>query len=113
MPPCGRALHSWITRPIGGHQMPRPTKSRDLTLNSLSVLTGGLTAAALVGTGLVTGLAHDYTQHQKSLKAASAAAIAAAAPVAPAVALKPTARPTRTVTTTKIVQAAAGAAGAA
>ena len=92
--------------------MPRPTRSRDLTLNSLSVLTGGLTAAALVGTGLVTGLAADYTAHKANLKAQSKAGFAAAAPVRPVAGstLKPTPRPTRTVTTTKYVQAAAGAA---
>ena len=44
--------------------MPRDPKSRDLTLNSLALLTGGLTAAAFVGTGWVTGLASDYTPAQ-------------------------------------------------
>lgn len=49
--------------------MPRDTKSRDVTLNALSVLTGGLTAAAFVGTGLVTGLAADYTAQKAQVKA--------------------------------------------
>ena len=51
--------------------MPRDTKSRDVTLNALSVLTGGLTAAAFVGTGLVTGLAADYTAQKAQMKAES------------------------------------------
>jgi len=92
--------------------MPRDTKSRDLTLNSLSVLTGGLTAAALVGTGLVTGLAADYTAQQAQAKAQAKAASAAPVAVVAVAKPKPIPRPTKTVTTTKVVQAAPGAASA-
>jgi len=85
--------------------MPRDPKSRDLTLNSLALLTGGLTAAAFVGTGWVTGLASDYTAQKAHAKAvamaASAPAVVAAQPVV-------TPRPVRTVVTTRYVQAGPG-----
>jgi hypothetical protein len=87
--------------------MPRDPKSRDLTLNSLALLTGGLTAAALVGTGWVTGLASDSTAQKSQAKAQ---ALAAAAPAVVAAVPKPvvTPLPVRTVVTTRFVQAAAG-----
>src|SRR5665647_3916956 len=102
MPPCGRVPHSGISRSTWRTSMPRPTRSRDLSLNALAVLTGGLTAAALVGTGLVTGLAADYTTQKAQAKAlANAAANATAAPVLADVAPAPVAtpRPVRTVVT--------------
>ncbi|HZW45714.1 MAG TPA: hypothetical protein VFF32_15255 [Dermatophilaceae bacterium] len=83
--------------------MSRETASRDLSLNALAVLTGGLTAAALVGTGLVTGLAADYTAQKAQAKALSnAAAAPLPADVAPAPVATP--RPVRTVVTTRYVQ---------
>ena len=83
--------------------MSRGTASRDLSLNALAVLTGGLTAAAFVGTGLVTGLAADYTAQKAQAKAISNAA---AAPLPADVAPQPVAtpRPIRTVVTTRYVQ---------
>ena len=87
--------------------MSRDIKSRDLTLNSLALLTGGLTAAAFVGTGLVTGLAADYTAqkaHAKTLKVSAAAPAVVAVAPAPV----PTPLPVRTVITTRVVQAASG-----
>jgi hypothetical protein len=96
--------------------MPRDTKSRDVTLSSLSVLTGGLTAAALVGTGVVMGMAADQTAHTAQVKAESEAAVAGAAvavaPVRPFVLPRAqTPRPTRTVVTTKVVPAAPDGGG--
>ena len=83
--------------------MSREIASRDLSLNALAVLTGGLTAAALVGTGLITGLAADYTAQKARAKALSnAAAAPALADVAPAPVATP--RPVRTVVTTRYVQ---------
>ena len=83
--------------------MSRETASRDLSLNALAVLTGGLTAAALVGTGLVTGLAADFTAQKAQAKALSnAAAAPVLADVAPAPVATP--RPVRTVVTTRFVQ---------
>ncbi|NMM23687.1 MAG: hypothetical protein HHJ11_09350 [Phycicoccus sp.] len=89
--------------------MSRETASRDLSLNALAVLTGGLTAAALVGTGFVTGLASDYTAQKAQAKAlanaaANAGANAAVAPAADAPAPVATPRPVRTVITTRYVQ---------
>lgn len=83
--------------------MSRETARRDMSLNALAVLTGGLTAAAFVGTGLVTGLAADYTAQKAKEKAL---ANAAAAPLLAAIAPPPVAtpRPTRTVVTTRYVQ---------
>ena len=81
--------------------MSRNTKSRDVTLNALAVLTGGLTAAAFVGTGLATGLAADYTAQKAQAKAQSKAAAAPLRAVA-APAAKPL--PVRTVVTTRFVQ---------
>lgn len=90
--------------------MSRDTASRDLSLNALAVLTGGLTAAALVGTGLVTGLAADYTTQKAQAKAlANAAAAPVLADVAPAPVATP--RPVRTVVTTRYVQGKAQVAG--
>jgi translation initiation factor IF-3 len=88
--------------------MPRDPKSRDITLNSLALITGGLTAAAFVGTGWVTGLAADYTAQKAETKALATAAAAAAVTAAPAPQPAPTPRPTRTVITTRVVQAASG-----
>jgi len=87
--------------------MPRDPKSRDITLNSLALITGGLTAAAFLGTGWVTGLAADYTAQKAEAKALTTAAAAAAAPVTADPAPQPVAtpRPTRTVVTTRVVQA--------
>jgi hypothetical protein len=86
--------------------MPRDPKSRDITLNSLALITGGLTAVAFVGTGWVTGLAADYTAQKAQAKALTTA-VAAAAPVTADPAPQPAAtpRPTRTVVTTRVVQA--------
>ena len=85
--------------------MPRDPKSRDITLNSLALITGGLTAAAFVGTGWVTGLAADYTAQKAEAKALATAAAAAPVTVDPAPQPAATPRPTRTVVTTRVVQA--------
>lgn len=84
--------------------MSRETARRDMSLNTLAVLTGGLTAAAFVGTGLVTGLAADYTAQKNQAKALSRTA---AAPVPVAIAPQPRATPlpVRTVVTTRYVRA--------
>ena len=83
--------------------MSRETASRDMSLNALAVLTGGLTAAAFVGTGLITGLAAEYTAQKAQTKAISnAAAAPLRAEVAPAPMATP--RPSRTVVTTRHVQ---------
>jgi len=89
--------------------MSRETASRDMALNALAVLTGGLTAAAFVGTGLVTGLAADATAQQSQAKAASKAAsqLAALAPQPVATPL-----PVRTVVTNRVVQGTLPAAPA-
>src|SRR5665647_1298733 len=88
--------------------MSRDTASRDKSLNALAVLTGGLTAAAFVGTGLVTGLAADFTTQKTQAKAISnAAAAPLPADVAPAPVATP--RPVRTVVTTRYVQGKASA----
>lgn len=89
--------------------MSRETTARDVTLNALAVLTGGLTAAAFVGAGLVTGLAAGYTAQKAQAKAMSNAA---AAPLFAADAPQPvsTPLPTRTVVTTRVVQAKGPAA---
>jgi len=88
--------------------MPRDTASRDKSLNALAVLTGGLTAAAFVGTGLVTGLAADFTAQKTQAKAISnAAAAPLPADVTPAPVATP--RPIRTVVTTRYVQGKASA----
>ena len=84
--------------------MSRETAARDMSLNALAVLTGGLTAAALVGTGLVTGLAADYTAQKTQAKAMSKAA-AAQLPVASAPQPRATPLPSRTVVTTRHVRA--------
>jgi hypothetical protein len=52
-------------------RMSRATRSRDVTLNVLSGLTGVITAAAFIGTGLVTGLAAEYTAQKAQAKAHS------------------------------------------
>lgn len=89
--------------------MSRETASRDKSLNALAVLTGGLTAAAFVGTGLVTGLAAGYTAEKAQAKAASkAAAVPLPAEAAPQPVATP--RPIRTVVTTRYVQGKASAA---
>ena len=85
--------------------MPRDPKSRDITLNSLALITGGLTAAAFVGTGWVTGLAADYTAQKAQAKALTTAAAAAPVTADPATQPAATPRPTRTVVTTRVVQA--------
>jgi len=90
--------------------MSRDTATRDVTLNALTVLTGGLTAAALVGTGLVTGLAADQTAqkaHAKAVAAAHVSELAAAAQLKAEIVRRsvPTPRPTRTVVTTSTVVA--------
>jgi hypothetical protein len=54
--------------------MSRDTTSRDVKLNALALLTGGITAATFLGTGLVTGLAADYTAQKTQAKAESKAA---------------------------------------
>ena len=83
--------------------MSRETARRDMSLNALAVLTGGVTAAAFVGTGLVTGLAADFTAQKAQAKALSNAATAPLhADVAPAPVATP--RPVRTVVTTRYVQ---------
>jgi hypothetical protein len=83
--------------------MSRETARRDMSLNALAVLTGGVTAAAFVGTGLVTGLAADFTAQKAQAKALSnAAAAPLLANVAPAPVATP--RPVRTVVTTRYVQ---------
>ncbi len=68
--------------------MSRDTASRDVKLNALAVLTGGITTVAFLGTGLATGLAADYTsqktQAKAEAKAAAAPAVAAPRPVATA-----------------------------
>jgi hypothetical protein len=89
--------------------MSRETASRDMSLNALAVLTGGITAAAFVGTGLITGLAAGYTAQKAQAKAISNAA---AAPQLADVAPQPVAtpRPVRTVVTTRYVQGKASAA---
>jgi hypothetical protein len=89
--------------------MSRETASRDKSLNALAVLTGGLTAAAFVGTGLVTGLAAGYTAEKAQAKAISNAA---AVPLPTVVSPQPVAtpRPIRTVVTTRYVQGKASAA---
>ena len=89
--------------------MSRETASRDMALNALAVLTGGLTAAAFVGTGLVTGLAAYATAQQSQAKAASKAAsqLAALAPQPVATHL-----PVRTVVTNRVVQGTLPAAPA-
>src|SRR5665647_978664 len=85
--------------------MSRETARRDMSLNALAVLTGGLTAAAFVGTGLVTGLAAGYTAQKAQEKARSnTAAAPLLADIPPPVA---TPRPTRTVVTTRYVQGTA------
>ena len=86
--------------------MSRETARRDMSLNALAVLTGGLTAAAFVGTGLVTGLAAGYTAQKAQEKALSNAA---AAPLLADIAPPPVAtpRPTRTVVTTRYVHGTA------
>jgi hypothetical protein len=76
----------------------------------LSVLAGGLTAAALVGTSLMAGVAVDNTAHKDNVKAMGKAAAYSAIPVRPAVA--PIPHPTRTVTTTRVVPASSAGAGA-
>ena len=98
--------------------MSRDAKSRDVTLSSLSVLTGGLTAVALVGTGVVMGLAAEQTAHKVQVKAESGAAALVAAPAVAAATVRPfvvlraqTPRPTRTVVTTHVVQAASSVSG--
>lgn len=88
--------------------MSRDTASRDVTLNVITVLTGGLTAAALVGTGLVTGLAANHTAQKAQAKAVAAAHVselAAAAQLKVEIARRsvPTPRPTRTVVTIRTV----------
>ena len=92
--------------------MSRDTASRrDMSLNALAVLTGGLTAAAFVGTGLLAGLAADYTAQIAQAKEASktsAASVFAEIKPQPPVA---TPRPTRTVVTTRYRQAKPPAAG--
>lgn len=91
--------------------MSRETASRDMALNALAVLTGGLTAAAFVGTGLVTGLAADATAQQSQAKAASKAAAASQlAALAPQPAATPL--PVRTVVTNRVVQGTLPAAPA-
>lgn len=95
--------------------MSRETAARDVTLNALALLTGGLTAAAFVGTGLVTGLAADATAQKDQAKAVAAAHVtqlAAKAQLQAEVARRsiPTPRPTKTVvTTTHVTQLAAEA----
>ena len=97
--------------------MSRDSASRDRSLNVLAVMTGGLTAAALVGTGFVSGLASDYTAQKTQAKAqfnaaaASLRAVEAPAPVAPAAPVA-TPLPVRTVVTTRYVQAEVSAAQA-
>jgi len=88
--------------------MSRETASRDMSLNALAVLTGGITAAAFVGTGLITGLAAGYTAQKAQ---ATAISNAAAAPQLADVAPQPVAtpRPIRTVVTTRYVQGKASA----
>lgn len=88
--------------------MSRETARRDMSLNALALLTGGVTAAAFVGTGLVTGLAADFTAQKAQAKAVSNAAAASLADVAPAPVATP--RPVRTVVTTRYVQGKAGVA---
>ena len=88
--------------------MPRDPKSRDIALNSLALITGGLTAAAFVGTGWVTGLAADYTAQKAQAKALTTAAAATPVTADPAPQPAATPRPTRTVVTTRVVQAASG-----
>jgi hypothetical protein len=90
--------------------MSRETASRDMALNTLAVLTGGLTAAAFVGTGLVTGLAADATAQQSQAKAASKAAAAQLAALAPQTVATPL--PVRTVVTNRVVQGTLPAAPA-
>lgn len=83
--------------------MSRETARRDMSLNALAVLTGGVTAAAFVGTGLVTGLAADFTAQKAQAKAlTNAAAVPQPVQVAPAPVATP--RPVRTVVTTRYVQ---------
>jgi hypothetical protein len=87
--------------------MSRDTASRDVKLNALAVLTGGITAATFVGTGLVTGLAADYTSQKAQARTESKAA---ALPVLPAPQPTEAPLPVRTVVTTRIVQRAAAPA---
>ncbi|MHB1472755.1 MAG: hypothetical protein ACYDDU_12640 [Dermatophilaceae bacterium] len=83
--------------------MSRETANRDVALNALAVLTGGITAAAFIGTGLMTGLAADYTAQKTQAKAMSKAA---AVPLPAATEPQPVATPLpiRTVVTTRFVQ---------
>jgi len=85
--------------------MPRDPKSRDIALNSLALITGGLTAAAFVGTGWVTGLAADYTAQKAQAKALTTTAAATPVTADPAPQPAATPRPTRTVVTTRMVPA--------
>jgi hypothetical protein len=89
--------------------MSRDTTSRDVTLNALTALTGGLTAVAFVGTGLVTGLAADYTAQRSHAKTA---ANEASATLRVAAAPKPAATPRniRRVVTTRVATGGPGVA---
>ena len=65
-------------------------RHRDATLNALAVMTGGLTIAACVGTGLLTALASDYTaQKARGIAETKAAGAVAGAPARTAHAAPP------------------------
>ena len=99
-------------------------RHRDATLNALAVMTGGLTIAACVGTGLLTALAADYTaQKARGIAETKAAGAVAGAPartahaVPKAVVVVPTPAPipapARTVTTATQGRSASPAAAPA